>query len=92
MLTDGGSLVVDIQSDLIEDFESRVVIPLVSAQTSPRRISRLHPEIQWNGKTYTLATHLMATLPATLLKEPVGNLVGDRDRIVAAIDMLITGV
>lgn len=85
-------LVVDIQSELVEDLDTRAVIPLVPAGSRPWPISRLHPEMKIGDEKYLLATQLIGAVQRNLLVEPFANLVAERDRIVAAVDMLVTGI
>ena len=69
-----------------------VVAPLVPAGASPRKISRLHPVFQIDGAHYVLATHLMSSLPNTVLsRPPVEKLDSHHHEIVAALDMLFLG-
>jgi toxin CcdB len=89
-LRDGG-LVVDVQSDLLEPFSTRVVIPLVALEQAPQAPRRLNPVIEVSGAPLILATHLLAALPRATLGLPVGSLAHERDRIRAALDMLFLG-
>lgn len=88
-----GALVVDVQSDLLEDLTSRVVIPL--APVEPDRaeaLPRLKPSLVVDGVEYTLLTTDIAARPTSRFGERVGN-VEDRyrDVIVAAMDFLFQG-
>ena len=88
--TDGG-LVVDVQSDLLDPFSTRVVIPLVALAAAPQAPRRLNPVLEVAGSPLILATHLLAALPRAELGAPVGSLAPERDRIRAALDMLFLG-
>ena len=88
----GHSVVVDIQCDIIGHFETRMVVPLIETAKSPRRMERLHPVLTVVGQSYVLATHLMAAVPSARLENPLTNLAADRDAIIAALDMLVTGI
>lgn len=89
-LRDGG-LAVDVQSDLLEPFSTRVVIPLVALEVAPQAPRRLNPVVDVAGAPRILATHLIAALPRAALGPPVGSLAAERDRIRAALDMLFLG-
>ena len=52
---------------------------------------RLMPLVELNGERLRLLTPLMRRINARLLRAPIGTLVQDRDRIVAAIDLLFVG-
>ena len=47
-----GGLVVDVQSDLLDPFETRVVIPLIAPEHAPRALAaahRRHREVEGCG-------------------------------------------
>jgi toxin CcdB len=52
---------------------------------------KLHPIFEINGRKLLMATHLIATVPATELGESLLNLTRHHDEIVAALDMLFQG-
>ena len=86
-----GSLVVDVQSDLLEPFATRVVIPLLAPEHAPQAPRRLNPVFEVAGSRRILATQLLAALPRAELGAPVGSLAAERDAIRAALDMLFLG-
>jgi len=80
-----------LQSDALGHIATRVVAPLVS----PKRIQffeRLLPEVTVEGKKYVVATPDLGAIPTMELKSPVANLEQQRDRIIASIDLLFTGI
>lgn len=84
---------VDVQNDLLDDLNTRLVIPLTSAAQLPgTRISTLCPTIAWDDELLVLLTHQMTNVPISALKAPVGSIESMRDSIVAAIDFLVTGI
>jgi toxin CcdB len=87
----GGGLVVDVQSDLLDPFSTRVVVPLVAREAAPDAPRRLNPVIAVHDTPLILATHLLAALPRAALGPPVGSLAHERDRIRDALDMLFLG-
>ena len=83
--------VVVIQHDFLADRPSRVVVPLVVARAmQPER--RMNPLLEVLDQSYYLSPTETVTLPVRQLREQVDNLGRERDRIVAALDMLFTGV
>jgi toxin CcdB len=86
-----GNYLLDVQSDLLEHFKTRVVVPLLPVATVPPPMRRLHPIFEINGRKLVLATHLIATVPASELGESLLNLTKHHDDIVAALDMLFQG-
>ena len=88
---DGGGLVVDVQSDLIDILDTRVVVPLLPAGRSPKRADRLNPVFLLPKGEVALFPQFIATLPRAALGGPVGSLAPERDRIRDALDMLFLG-
>ncbi|TPL86692.1 plasmid maintenance protein CcdB [Mesorhizobium sp. B2-3-14] len=82
---------LDVQSDLLDNFKTRVVVPLLPVATVPPPMRKLHPIFEINGRKLVMATHLIATVPASELVESRLNLAKHHDDIVAALDMLLQG-
>ena len=83
---------IDVQSGLLAEIKTRVVVPLVRANAVSRPFSRLNPKFRVNGLAVVLDTAQIAGIPKNALGPVVANLARSRDTIVAAIDVLITGV
>ena len=84
---------VDVQSDLLDDLNSRVVIPLsLSKETNDTNVKSLCPIFDIEGKDYVLLTHQMTSVPFSLLKKKTGSLEKYRYEILGAIDLLLTGI
>jgi len=90
--TGGCDYLIELQDDLLDGLNTRVVAPLASpeAVTSPMRI--LNPRILIDGNPYVLLTHLLAAVPTKLLGQSVGSAQAQRDAIIGSIDILFTGV
>lgn len=87
----GRALVVDLQSETLEDFSTRVVAPLHLRGKVPVPATRLHPLVNVLGESYVLATHLLTAVAARDLGTPVASLEAKRYTIIAALDMVLTG-
>ena len=83
---------LDVQSDLLDELSTRVVVPLARADVFGRRAGRLNPAFEVDGQPVVMATPLIAGIAWTALGERMGSLDPARDAIVAALDVLITGV
>lgn len=83
---------VDIQTDLLCDLNSRVVLPIIPTVDAKKYPSNLCPVIDISAKKYALLTHQVTTVPVSFLKEKVGSILFNRDEIVSSIDFLITGI
>ena len=84
---------LDVQSDLLDGLESRVVIPLRRLKDFPKvRLStRLTPILRIAGEDFLLETPKMGALPQRLLKLPVTSLLQEQAQISAALDFLFQG-
>lgn len=83
--------VVDVQSDLLSDLASRVVVPLLPETSIGVAAARLNPIFEIDGKRHVLIVQSIATVPRRELRGPVASLKDERDTILAAIDFLLTG-
>ncbi len=83
---------LDVQSDFLSGFSTRVVVPLAPVQSIGKSAQRLHPQFQIDGVNMVMITELMAAVPKAALGGPVISLAHHRDEIVAALDFLITGI
>jgi toxin CcdB len=83
---------IDIQSELLEPLNTRVVIPLTRAATLTKKpVSHLTPEISFEGDRYVLVTPQLAGISRTELGPLAGSLAKERQKILAAVDFLLTG-
>lgn len=84
---------VDVQSNLLSELDTRVVIPLyASAALKGKLLTTLTPTVEIEGKEYVLMTPQLAGISRKELGEAVAALASDRDAIIAALDFLITGI
>jgi toxin CcdB len=83
--------VLVLQHDQFDDLKSRLVAPLVlSERIVPA--PRLHPLFEIEGcKVYLNPTDI-AGLPTELLLNPITNVAASRDAIIAALDLVFTGI
>ena len=90
---DATPYLVDVQSDLLDVLETRVVIPLRSLERFPQvpLPQRLTPVFRIQGRDCLLETPKMAAVPRRILKIPVASLAGEQARITAALDFLFQG-
>ena len=85
------SYVLDCQSDLIDLFGTRLVVPLLPSESGPGPLKRLTPQFDIRGERHTMATPLAAAGPGNVLRHPVLSLAEHRYSIQAALDMLLSG-
>jgi toxin CcdB len=82
---------VDIQSDLLSQLRTRIVIPLVPLPQFGTPVSRLNPVVAINGELHALATTDMAGVSIANLGEIVGSLDENANDIMNAVDFLLHG-
>ncbi len=84
---------VDVQSDLLDGLDTRMVIPLrrLDHFAEVRLPSQLTPVLQISGQTCLLETPKMAAVPLRSLKNPVASLASEQTQITAALDFLFQG-
>lgn len=85
---------IDIQNDLLDDLNSRVVIPLSPYKDLDKTdAKKLCPIVQISdiGK-FVLLTHQMTSVPRAILKTEVASLENYRYEILGAVDMLLSGI
>jgi toxin CcdB len=84
---------LDIQSDLLDDLRTTVVIPLSPVRLSGKAaISRLCPVLEIDGESYVALTQQLAGVDRITLGKAVCDLAGCRSDIIAAMDFIIAGI
>jgi len=87
----GPGYLLNVQADLMNPFNTRVVIPLLPLAEAPKPAKTLNPLFDIEGVQYSMVTQYMAAVPAKELKSPAFNAQDRHDEIVAAIDFLFHG-
>ncbi|WP_341238088.1 CcdB family protein [uncultured Limnobacter sp.] len=84
---------LDVQADLLDGLDSRMVIPLRSMDNFPsvKLPTRLTPVFAIKGKEYLLEVPKMGAVPKRVLKTPVVSLVDEQVTILSALDFLFQG-
>jgi toxin CcdB len=84
---------LDVQSQLLDALDSRVVVPLRSLEHFPnvKLPTRLTPVLTVQGKACLLETPKMGAVPLRVLKSPVASLADRQAEITAALDFLFQG-
>lgn len=87
----GCGYVVDVQSDVLEDLNTRVVVPLMSLATAPKPAERLNPVFEINGVDHVLVTQFLSSVPVKHLGSAVETIDQHHLEIVTAVGMLLQG-
>ena len=89
----GYPLLMDVQADLLSRLGTRIVIPLVPRKRyTEQPFARLNPLVTIRGTEYLLVVQDLASIPASALGERVASLLEQRASVVAAVDLLVTGI
>ncbi len=84
---------LDIQSTLLDDLRTTIVIPLspesISGNTA---ISKLCPKIRIDGKSFVAMTQQIAGIDRSALGKEAYDLSSYRPDIIAAFDFVISGI
>ena len=84
---------LDVQSDLLETLATRVVVPLCKPEVlRGKPAERLNPVFEVEGRKMILLTPELAGVSRKALSERIANLAHRRDAIIAALDLVITGI
>lgn len=87
----GTGYLLEVQADLLNHLNTRVVVPLLPLALAPKPARTLNPCFEILGETLVMTTQFMAAVPASMLHTPVTSLALQRDEIIAAIDFLMQG-
>lgn len=82
---------LDIQTDLLSDLNTRVVVPLLARSKAPKPAKRLNPIFEIEGEQFVMVTQFLASVPQGILKSCACDLAAESDKITDAIDMLTHG-
>jgi len=91
-LAGGGGLVIDCQSGLLSQLESRFVVPLVPRAAAPRPSRRFNPIFTFEGVEHVMLTQFSGAVDRRQLGPAVTSLAGRSFEITDALDVLISGV
>ena len=84
---------LDVQSPLLDTLETRIVVPLMPlAALQGNAMTTLMPSFTINGEPHVMLTPHMAGVSQRLLGTEITHLGSSRDSVIAAIDLLITGI
>lgn len=85
------NLLLCVQSDLLDQFDTRMTIPLLPQRPPNTPVKKLNPVFIIDKRHYVMHTQLMLAVPASALKNRVANVADRRDDITGALDMLFQG-
>lgn len=81
------------KNSLISDIITPSVIPLGKlSDFRNESMTKLTPTIEYENDQFFMLTPQIASIPSSLLKNPIGSVNTLRDEIIAAIDFAVTGI
>ncbi len=83
---------IDVQTGLLRDLDSRVVIPITHSSEAKNYPKNLCPIIDIKNNKYALMTHQITTVSSSFLEYKEGSLLLNRDDIISSLDFLLTGI
>ena len=83
---------LDVQADLLDRLATRVVVPLILAKEMRLVARHLNPQFKIKGTAVVMSTAELAGVSNRLLGDKVASLKNKRDEIIAALDLLFTGI
>lgn len=84
--------VVVVQSDLLDALTTRLTIPLATPASSGKVPETLCPTVLVKGERLHALAHYAAPLPARRLRRAVANVSTQASALVAALDVVLSGV
>ncbi|MCO4847175.1 MAG: CcdB family protein [Yoonia sp.] len=87
----GDGFLLDVQTDLLSDLNTRVVVPLLPKSRAPKPATKLNPIFEIDGQSVVMATQFLAAVPLGILTSPIGTLDEEFENVTIAVDMLMQG-
>lgn len=84
--------VVDVQTELLDVLNSRVVIPLTTVLPDRGLPNNICPKVEINGEQYYLLTYQITTVAGSFLKKHESSLLLNRTGMINSLDFLISGI
>ena len=88
---EGIGYLLDVQADLLDHLNTRVVVPLLPLDVAPVAAKTLNPVFEVEGKAVVMVTQFLAAVPAQMLKNVVDSFEDRRDDVTSALDLLFQG-
>lgn len=84
---------LDIQSNLLDDLRTTVVIPLLPTSLAGKAaITKLCPILEIDGRSFIALTQQIAGIDRKYLGKEIYDLSQYRSEIIAALDFIISGI
>lgn len=88
---DGPGYLLNVQADLLDHLNTRVVVPLLPQDLAPVPAKVLNPVFEVDGSPVVMVTQFLAAVPSRMLDGFVVSLESRRNEVIAALDLLFQG-
>ncbi|MCE2523457.1 MAG: CcdB family protein [Rhodobacteraceae bacterium] len=88
----GFRLVVAQQADLLDNLNTRFVVPLIPISMAPPPATRLNPAFDIQSGCYVMVTQFLSSVQVSVLKAPVAIIVQHDTKVASALYIVLTGV
>jgi len=87
----GDGYLLDVQAELLDHLNTRVVVPLLAQDKAPTPAARLNPVFDIKDTPHVMATQFLAAVPKAELGPAIANLEPEFADITSALDMVFQG-
>ncbi len=87
----GTGYLLDVQAELLDHLNTRVVVPLLPKDGAPQPAARLNPEFEIDGAPFVMATQYLAAVPKSELGPKIANFEERFADVTGALDMVFQG-
>lgn len=88
---EGIGYLLDVQADLLDGLNTRIVVPLLPRAEAPLPAKRLNLIFVVDGRELVMVTQFLSAVPRSILTVSVMSLEEHRTNIIDALDMLLQG-
>lgn len=87
----GPMLLLDVQADILDPLNTRIVVPLMAIETAPAPARRLNPVFTIDGAERVMVTQFLSAVRISDLGPKIGDLGAEQDQVKDALNMLFQG-
>lgn len=82
---------LDVQTELLDNLATRVVVPLIAASAMGKAAKHLNPQFKIKRTAVIMSAAELAGVPVHILGDKICSIKEQRNEIIAALDFLFTG-
>jgi toxin CcdB len=82
---------VTLQSNLLARTLDTIMVAPLEPKGTTTFADQLNPEVDIDGRTFVLIAQEIVTVRKSVLGKSQGSVAKDRDKVIAALDLLFTG-